>query len=188
MSFHPVLTPDFFARHTVDVARDLIGLFLVSPDAGGMIVETEAYREDDPACHAFEGRRSQRNQSMFRPPGTIYIYRIHQVFCLNLSTEAEGRGSAVLIRALEPTEGLEQMLQRRPVSDLRQLSDGPGKLCQALGLNLSHDGQALGTCLHLEDRGRNFPDSAIQATERIGISKARERPWRFWLPPKFRQP
>lgn len=178
MSANSFLRPDaaFFARDTVSVARELLGLYLLTADGGGRIVETEAYRQDDPASHSYGGRRSARNASMFLPPGHLYVYRIHQVFCLNLTTEAAGRGCAVLIRALIPSEGLPRLLVRRPVP-LKRLADGPGKLCQALGIDLGWDGEALGQRLWIEDRGEAC--DAIAVTPRIGISRGRELPWRF---------
>lgn len=177
------LDADFFACHTVTVARELLGKYLLTPGGGGQIIETEAYRQqDDPACHAFDGRQTHRNQSMFLAPGHLYVYRIHQVFCLNITTEAEGLGCAVLIRGLWPTEQTDQMLARRPVKRLQDLSNGPGKLCQALGIDRGWDGLPLGTQLWLEDRGLVYSDQLIQTGPRIGIRQGLELPWRFWLP------
>lgn len=173
------LNSAFFSQNTVQVARQLLGKRLCTADTEAEIIETEAYREDDPACHAFGGRQSQRNASMFGPPGTIYVYRIHQVFCLNISTEAAGYGSAVLIRALRPLSGIAAMQKRRPVA-VSQLLNGPGKLCQALGIDLSWNGHPLGEQLWLAE-GENYPDAQILSTARIGISKAQERLWRFVL-------
>lgn len=176
------ISPDFFARHTVTVARELLGKYLLTPGGGGQIIETEAYRQqDDPACHAFGGRQTRRNQSMFLAPGHLYVYRIHQVFCLNLTTEAEGLGCAVLIRALLPTEQLEQLQRRRPVQRLQDLSNGPGKLCQALGIDLSWNGLAIGERLWLEDRGGAYAEKAVQTGPRIGIRKGVDLPWHFSL-------
>ncbi len=174
------LNSEFFARHSVDVARELLGMYLMTAFGGGIISETEAYRQqDDPACHAFGGRRTARNETMFAAPGQLYVYRIHQVFCLNLTTEAKDLGCAVLIRAIEPTDGIDYMRINRPVADLRQLTNGPGKLCQAMGINLSWDGQALGEALWVEDRGLRLTDADITITGRIGISRGQELPWRF---------
>jgi len=171
---------DFFARHSVTVARDLLGKYLLTASGGGQIIETEAYRQqDDPACHAYHGRRTRRNQSMYLPPGHLYVYQIHQVFCLNLSTEAEDLGCAVLIRALLPSEDLEAMLARRPVKQLSHLSNGPGKLCQALGIDRSWDAEPLGQRLWLADRGLQYAPSEILAGPRVGISQGQELPWRF---------
>jgi DNA-3-methyladenine glycosylase len=180
------LDSDFFARNSVSVARELIGKYLLTPNGGGMILETEAYRQDDPACHAYLGRRSKRNASMFLAPGSLYVYRIHQVFCLNLSSESEENGAAVLIRAIEPSLELESMLKRRPVKAFRDLCNGPGKLCQALGIDLSWDGLNYGKthsdkALWIEDQGLRLPDQSITSTPRIGISQGRELPWRFVL-------
>lgn len=174
------LAPEFFARHTVTVARELLGMFLMTDFGGGLISEVEAYRQqDDPACHTFGGRRTARNDRMYAAPGGIYVYRIHQVFCLNITTEAEDLGCAVLIRAIEPVDGIDWMRANRPVSDLRQLANGPGKLCQALGIDLGWNGEALGQRLWIEDRGLRLDDADLDITGRIGISRGQELPWRF---------
>lgn len=183
-----VLGPEFFARHTVTVARELLGMYLIARDAeghelGGRITEAEAYRQhDDPACHSFGGRRTARTESMYAPPGHLYVYRIHQVFCLNLTTEAEGEGCAVLIRAIVPSDGLALMQARRRNPDPRQLTNGPGKLCQAMGIDLSWNGEPLGARLRVEDRGIRIPDADVAATPRIGISRGQDLLWRFVTP------
>jgi DNA-3-methyladenine glycosylase len=183
------LDPTFFCRPVTTVARDLLGAVLVHERCIGQIVETEAYHESEAACHAWQGRRSMRNRSMFAEPGTIYIYRIHQVFCLNFSAEARDIGAAVLIRGLEPLAGLEEMRERRPkAKNTADLLSGPGKICQAFDLNLSHDGQSVcspETKLYLL-KGNTYPDTAICATPRIGISKAKDLPWRYWVKPSER--
>jgi DNA-3-methyladenine glycosylase len=136
-----VLDRDFYARDSLEVARDLIGRMLIRTTGGrrlmGRIVEAEAYARDDPASHAFRGL-TRRNASMFGPPGHAYVYRSHGIHhCLNVTT---GDGSAVLLRALEPVRGLGEMARRRGLDDVRLLCAGPGRLCQALGVSLADDG------------------------------------------------
>lgn len=168
----------FFARHPVDVARDLIGAHLTLSGVGGLIVETEAYHHEDPASHS-HGGPTARNAAMFGPVGRAYVYRSYGIhWCLNIVC-GTGPGSAVLIRALAPTDGLDLMRQRRGLSDPRQLCSGPGKLCQALAVTREHDG------LPIDRAPFAFaPGSAganIVAGPRIGISKAADLPWRFGL-------
>lgn len=183
------IEPAFFRRPVTTVARNLLGTILVHESCMGQIVETEAYHESEAACHAWQGRRSPRNLSMFAEPGTIYIYRIHQVFCLNFSAEAPDTGAAVLIRALEPLAGLEKMRSRRPkAKTTADLLNGPGKICQAFDLDRRFDGQSVcstASPLYLLN-GYGYPDSAIHATPRVGISKAKDLPWRFWVKPSER--
>lgn len=168
----------FFARHPVDVARELIGARLTLSGVGGVIVETEAYHHEDPASHS-HGGRTARNGAMFGPVGRAYVYRSYGIhWCLNVVCGTDP-GSAVLIRALEPTEGLEVMRQRRGLADPRQLCSGPGKLCQALAVTREHDG------LPIDHAPFAFAPAAgpaaIVAGPRIGISKAADLPWRFGL-------
>ena len=165
----------FWCRHPADVARDLIGWSLFVDGVGGRVVETEAYHHEDPASHSFNGR-TERNAAMFGPPGRAYVYRSYGVhWCLNVVC-GEAPGSAVLIRALEPTGGLEAMRARRGQSDLRALCSGPGKLCQALAVSRDHDGQTLDAAPFALEPGAPV---GVSQGPRIGISKAVDVAWRF---------
>ncbi len=176
---HGMLTLPFFTRPVVDVARDLIGTTLLLDGVGGLIVETEAYDRHDPASHSFGGRTA-RNASMFGPAGRAYVYRSYGIhWCLNLVCGQEGDASAVLIRALEPTEGLDVMRRRRGMDAVHQLCGGPGRLCQALGIGAGHDGLALDAPpFSLQARTGAVE---IEAGLRIGISRGQETAWRFGL-------
>lgn len=170
----------FFQRAAPEVAGDLIGVTLLVDGVGGIIVETEAYDRDDPASHSFPGR-TVRNASMFGPAGCAYVYRSYGIhWCLNVVCGSDPSGSAVLIRALQPTSGIDVMRQRRTVSDVRRLCAGPGRLCQALGVTGSLDGRSL-----------DAPPFALQGPSevvavvmgnRIGITRGMDTPWRFGMP------
>ena len=168
---------EFFARSVHEVAPDLLGLTLLVDGVGGPIVEVEAYHYEDPASHGFGGR-TPRNAVMFGPPGYAYVYRSYGIhWCLNFVCEEEGAASAVLIRALEPTYGLDEMRKRRGVDDPRLLCSGPGKLCQALGVTREHDGLPLDRP-PFELRPREGHVEVV-AGPRIGITRAAELPWRY---------
>ncbi|WP_152045974.1 DNA-3-methyladenine glycosylase [Aureimonas psammosilenae] len=169
----------FFERPAALVARDLIGCTFFVDGVGGVIVETEAYDEKDPASHAFGGPRG-RNLAMYGPAGHIYVYRSYGIhWCLNFTCEPEGCGAGVLIRAMEPTAGIETMIARRGLPNPLQLTSGPGKVGQALGIDLSHYGLPLDAPpFELQPRGA-VP--LVSVGPRIGISKGVETPWRFGL-------
>jgi DNA-3-methyladenine glycosylase len=182
-----ILTQEFFARDTARVARDLLGCVVESRAGGlltaGRIVEVEAYvGPDDPADHGYRNRRTQRNDALFGRPGTAYVFRSYGIhWCFNAVTERDDFPSAVLLRALEPLNGLATMARRRDVTDVRKLCAGPGRLSQALGIAGEHDGLRL-------DRGPiriRLPDqrsrARIQTGPRIGISRATDWPLRFYL-------
>jgi DNA-3-methyladenine glycosylase len=173
------LTRDFFARSVHEVAPDLIGVTLLLDGAGGPIVEVEAYDQEDPASHAFRGP-TPRNAVMFGPPGFAYVYRSYGIhWCLNFVCDAPGRAEAVLIRALLPEHGIDEMRARRGVGDERALCSGPGKLCQALGIAREHDGAPLDAPpFELLDR---IEAPRIATGPRIGITKAVELTWRYGL-------
>ena len=168
---------EFFARSVHAVAPELLGVTLLVDGVGGPIVEVEAYDGEDPASHGFRGP-TPRNASMFGPPGHAYVYRSYGIhWCLNLVCEDEGRPAAVLLRALEPIEGVERMCERRGLEETRLLCAGPGRLCQALAVTGAHDGLAL-DAPPFELR---VPSEPVQVAvgPRIGISVATEAPWRF---------
>lgn len=161
------------------VARGLVGALLLVDGVGGVIVETEAYEQDDPASHSFGGR-TDRNAAMFREGGCAYVYRSYGMhWCLNVVSGPAGRGSAVLLRALEPTHGLAKMRERRRMDEERLLCSGPGRLCQALAVDRSHDGLALDA----PPFSLTLPHgpAPLLVGPRIGISKGAATPWRFGL-------
>jgi DNA-3-methyladenine glycosylase len=173
------LTRDFFARTVHEAARELIGATLLVDGVGGTIVEVEAYDQDDPASHGFRGRTA-RTASMFGPPGHAYVYRSYGIhWCLNLVCADEGRAEAALVRALEPTSGIEAMRQRRGLEAERALCSGPGKLCQALGISRIHDGLPLDEP-PFELLARES-EPALAVGPRIGITRAVDHPWRYGL-------
>lgn len=175
-----MLTRDYFTQDAVTLAQALIGVQLLVDGVGGIITETECYTADDPASHSFRGP-TKRNAAMFGPQGHAYVYRIMGLhWCFNVVCgEQTGDGSAVLIRALEPTHGLEVMAQRRGTADPRRLCAGPGCLAQALGLT-GEDGQRpLDEPPFLFEAREAVPE--IVTGTRIGITKAADRPWRFGL-------
>jgi DNA-3-methyladenine glycosylase len=167
-------------RNVHDVAPELIGAELFVDGVGGTIVEVEAYDHEDPAAHGFGNRRTARNASMFLAGGHAYVYRSYGIhWCLNVVCGVEDEASAVLIRALEPTQGLELMCERRGLDDVRLLCAGPGRLTQALGVTRDHDGLALDRP-PFELRPRQG-DVEVVTGPRIGITKAVELPWRYGL-------
>jgi DNA-3-methyladenine glycosylase len=180
------LPADFYARETELVARDMLGAILEchSPEGvcAGRIVETEAYLgEHDPACHAAVGRTA-RTLPLYGPPGTAYVYFIYGMhWCVNAVTREEGLPSAVLVRALEPLDGIELMRRRRPgARRVEELTNGPARLCRALGITGVHNGLSLQHPPLVVRRGRPVPDDAVAVTRRVGITKAAEWPLR-WL-------
>jgi DNA-3-methyladenine glycosylase len=172
----------FYARPVLDVASDLVGCVLRHGEAAGRIVETEAYHESEPACHAFVGLTA-RTQVLFGPPGHAYVSRSYGIHALlNPVCEPEGVGAAVLIRALEPVEGVELMRARRGLERLEELCSGPGKLTQALGIGLALNGTPLGDPIEVLRPRAGSPPPALVAGGRIGITRAAELPWRFCDP------
>jgi DNA-3-methyladenine glycosylase len=176
----PARLPErFFAHDAAAVARALIGVRLLVNGVGGMVVETEAYDAGDPASHSFRGP-TPRNAPMFGPPGHAYVYRIYGLhWCLNMVCSAGPPGSAVLIRAIEPLNGVETMRERRPIRDTRLLCSGPGRLAQALGVDATLNGARLDEPpFDLFDR---VEEPIVECGLRIGISTGIDTPWRFWL-------
>jgi DNA-3-methyladenine glycosylase len=166
-------------RSAPEAAGRLVGWTFLVDGVGGVIVEAEAYSQDDPASHSFPGR-SRRNGTMFGPAGRLYVYRSYGVhWCANVVCGEEGVGAAVLLRALEPTAGIELMRARRGVDDIRLLCSGPGRLTQALGLSGADDGAALEP-----PRFSLLPPAEpadVVTGPRVGISRARDLPWRYAL-------
>jgi DNA-3-methyladenine glycosylase len=180
-----VLTRSFYARPSFEVARDLIGRLLVRPLPGGRligrIVECEAYQEGDPASHSFRGRTA-RNEVMFGPPGHLYVYFSYGMhFCMNVVTGRDGEGSAVLLRAVEPLEGMEWMRAMRGGRGDHLLCAGPGRLTRAFGIDRSHNGADLvvGDVLFVA-RGTAVPEDKIGVSTRVGLTLGADRPWRFF--------
>ena len=170
----------FFDRSVHEVARELIGFRLAIGPTAGIIVETEAYEASDPACHAYVGRTT-RNEVLFGPPGHAYVYLSYGIHSLlNFVTEPEGTASAVLIRALEPTEGIDLMRERRGQERIETLCSGPGKLAEALGIDLSLNGADLfQPPFELSEPAGEWATVDVVTGPRIGITKAAELPWRY---------
>ncbi|MFN8559960.1 MAG: DNA-3-methyladenine glycosylase [Dehalococcoidia bacterium] len=181
----PVLPASFYDRDPAEVARDLLGAVLECRTregrCRGRIVETEAYLgPDDPACHAAAGLTA-RNRNLHGPPGTAYVYFIYGVhWCVNAVTREAGFGSAVLIRAIEPIEGIALMRRRRGVAHDRDLTNGPGKLCEALGITKHHDGADLRRGSLRILAGVRVAPARVAVTPRVGIRKAADWPLRFF--------
>jgi DNA-3-methyladenine glycosylase len=173
------LRRSFFDRPVLEVAPELIGATLLVNGAGGRIVEVEAYHHTEPAAHSYGGQTT-RNAVMFGPAGYAYVYRSYGIhWCLNFVCEGEGSASAVLIRALEPMAGIAAMRRRRGLPGPRALCSGPGKLCEALGVSIRHNGLPLDRP-PFEIRAR-AEAADIAVGPRIGITKAVDYPWRFGL-------
>jgi DNA-3-methyladenine glycosylase len=164
----------------LQVARALVGCVVSHDGCAGVIVETEAYHDSEPACHAFVGL-TPRTRTLFGPPGVAYVYRSYGIHALvNAVVEREGIGAAVLIRALEPLAGIDRMRERRGLQAVEQLCSGPGKLTQALGISLEHNGSDLATGpVVISGPSVNGDEVSVTVTRRIGITKAVELPWRF---------
>lgn len=170
------LSPSFFARDTVEVARELLGKIIEINGVSGRIVETEAYKRD-PASHAYT--MTERSKIMFETYGHVYVYLIYGMYhCLNFTTEKDDAG-AVLIRAVEPLTGITEMKQRRTSEKLTNLCSGPGKLCQALAIDKNHDGQEIGKDIKVYDD--NYVLGKIVHSPRIGITQSKELLWRFYF-------
>jgi DNA-3-methyladenine glycosylase len=178
------LSQAFFARSAVRVARDLIGCTFLFRGAGGRIVETEAYRQDDPCCHAYRGETA-RNAVLFGPPGHLYVYFTYGMhFCANVACEPEGAGAGVLLRAIVPERGVAEMTVRRGVEDPRLLCSGPARLAQALGIGREQNGLPVWEppLTILSRRGGGAPIAArprVVTTPRVGVRGGDQRPWRF---------
>ncbi len=171
------LSKSFFNRSVLEVAPDLIGTTLLVDGVGGRIVEVEAYHHTEPAAHSYRGP-TPRNAVMFGPAGYVYVYRSYGIhWCLNFVCEPAGSAAAVLIRALEPTEGLPLMRRRRGLSDPRLLCSGPGRLCEALRVTAAHNGLAL-DAPPFALLARPKPVEIVVGV-RIGITKAVDKPWRY---------
>jgi DNA-3-methyladenine glycosylase len=178
------LTADFYVRPVLEVARDLLGCVVTRGECSGLIVETEAYHDSEPAAHSFIGV-TPRTVTLFGPPGRSYVYRSYGIHaCLNAVCEPEGVGAAVLIRALEPLNGIAEMAVRRGTrpGDLCALCSGPGKLTQALGIELVDNNRDLAAGpVTIGAPPDGWVRGEVAATPRVGITKAVELPWRFVL-------
>lgn len=175
-----VLPPAFYDRPVLEVARDLVGCVVEHRGCSGIIVETEAYHESEPACHAYVGL-TRRTAVLFGPPGNAYVYRSYGIHALlNAVCQDPETGAAVLIRALEPLDGVDLMRARRGVKRDVDLCNGPGKLTQALDIELTENATSLSDGpIAVRPRPGGWEDPALIAGPRIGIAKAVELPWRF---------
>jgi len=179
------LAKSFFNKSTLEVAKALLGCYLVRETKGGVsigkIIETEAYLQDDPASHSFGGK-TKRNEAMFGPPGNAYIYFTYGMYhCFNVSTEKEGIGEAVLIRALEPSRGIELMKKRRKTDSIKEICNGPAKLVIAMGIGKKHNGTSIIDGKLTICKGEVITKDKIMQTTRIGISKGAALPYRFYI-------
>jgi DNA-3-methyladenine glycosylase len=174
------LPASFYDRPVVEVAQDLVGCVVEHEGCAGVIVETEAYHQSEPACHAYVGLTA-RTSVLYGAPGTAYVYRSYGIHALlNAVCETPEVGAAVLIRALEPLEGVERMRERRGVARDVDLCNGPGKLTQALGIDLDlNDSSLVEGPILVHPREAGWEDPALIAGPRVGITKAAELPWRF---------
>jgi len=176
---------DFYGRSVHDVARDLVGCTVRHGETAGRIVEVESYHMEEPACHAYVGL-TPRTRVLFGPPGRAYVYFSYGIHALlNAVCEADGIGAAVLIRALEPVDGIDLMRERRGVEPLHELCNGPGKLTQALGIGLDLNDTSLlgdGPIDILPPTAAGERPDTLAIGERIGITKAADLPWRFCDP------
>jgi DNA-3-methyladenine glycosylase len=175
-----VIERAFFERPVLEVAQDLVGCTVRHAGTAGVIVETEAYHHSEPACHAYVGLTA-RTSTLFGPPGIAYVYRTYGIHAmLNAVCEPDGVGAAVLIRALEPVEGVDLMRARRRVDRLEDLCSGPGKLCQALGIGLDLNATSLlDGPIRIEPPPAGTDVRELAVGRRIGITKATELEWRF---------
>ena len=174
------LPQSFFARSALEVARDLIGCTFLFGGAGGRIVETEAYRQDDPCCHGYRGK-TDRNAVLFGPPGHLYVYFTYGMhFCANVASEQEGVAAGVLLRALEPEHGVPDMVARRGLLEPRLLASGPARLAQALGIGRAQNGLPVWEPpLAILPRDPAAPEPRVATTARIGVRGGDQKPWRF---------
>jgi len=174
------LGQDFYRRSVQDVARELVGCVVRHGETAGRVVETESYHMDEPACHAHAGV-TERTRTLYGEPGRAYVYFSYGIHSLlNAVAQEEGVGAAVLIRALEPVDGLELMRARRGLGRDEELCSGPGKLTQALGIGLSLNGSSLvDGPIEVLTREPGSREPRVAVGERVGITKASELPWRF---------
>lgn len=182
-----IITSDYISQfNTLEFSKKLLGMSLFTKingqKCGGKIVEVEAYLPDDAAAHSFRGQTA-RNKSVFQKAGTVYVYFIYgNYYCVNIVTEKEGFGSAVLIRAIEPfSNSITLMSERRKTDNVHNLCSGPGKLCIAMGIDRTFDGLTLPDSKIFLESGEELKDSEIVATKRIGISKAQDLDYRFYI-------